>query len=110
MLFAAQVARRFSALVMAVAAFVAMWLFADRPWIWEWMGRPPEVYPEVAFLIFGLPAAALAIGSGGWIAWKARASAEPSWTLPIAGVIYGIALAICLCLSWTAFAAFIGRS
>ena len=107
--FAARLARRFLALIAAVAALVAMWTFTDKPWIWEWMGRPNEAYPEVVFLVFGLPAAIVAVGSGGWIAWEMRASAGHSWTLTIAGVISGIALTICLRLSWVAFSAFLSR-
>lgn len=110
MLFAAQLARRFMALIAACASLVAMWTFTDKPWVWEWMGRPDEVYPEVVFLVLGLPAAAVAVGSGGWIAWRAHEPAEPSWTLTVARVINVLALAICLWLAWTALSAFLTRT
>jgi hypothetical protein len=108
-LFAARLARRFVALIAGVAALVAMWTFTDKPYIWEWMGRPDEIYPEVAFLVFGLPAALVSVVSGGWIVWAARPSARASWTLTIARVTNGIALAICLWLSWFALSAFLNR-
>lgn len=110
MLFAARLARRFVALIAGVAALIAMWTFTDKPYIWEWMGRPNEVYPEIGFLVFGLPAALVSVASGGWIVWAARPSATPSWTLTIARVISGIALAICLWLSGFALSAFLNRA
>ena len=110
MSFAAQLTRRFLALIASAASLVAMWTFTDKPWVWEWMGRPDEVYPEVAFLVLGLPAASIAVASGGWIAWKAREPAEPSRTLTIARVINVLALAICLWLVWTALSAFLTRT
>ena len=105
-----QLARRFLALIVGVAALAAMWTFAEKPYIWEWMGRPDEVYPEIVFFGFGIPAALASVVSGGWIVWAARPSAEPSWTLTIARAISGISLAICLWLLWLALSAFLNRA
>ncbi|MNQ84305.1 hypothetical protein D3C85_994290 [compost metagenome] len=110
MLFATHIARRFLALIAAIAAFLAMWTFTDRPLVWEWMGRPNEVYPEMGFLVFGLPASLVAVGSGAYIAWKARASTEPSGALTIARILSFVALAICAWLSWFALSAFLTRA
>lgn len=108
-MFAVHLTRRFFALIAGLAALVTMWTFADKPYVWEWMGRPNENYPEVLFFAFGVPAAVVAVASGGWIVWATRRSAEPSWTLSIARLISGIALAICLWLSWEALSAFLNR-
>lgn len=102
-------ARRFLALIAALAALAAMWNFTSTSMVWEWMGRPSEVYPEMAFLVFGLPAAIVAIASGVWIAIKARASASQSWTLTLARGANVIGLAICAWLCWFALSAFLGH-
>lgn len=109
-MFAANLARRFLGLIAGVSALVAMWTFADKPYIYEWMGRPDEAYPEIVFFLFGIPAAFASLVSGAWIVWAARPSAEASWTLTIARVISGISLAICLWLSWLALSAFFNRA
>ncbi len=103
------IARRFLGLVVAIGSLMAMWTFASKPLVWEWMGRPNDFYPEWAFFAYGLPASLLAIASGGWIVWKTRASANPSRSLPIARVTSVMALAICAWLSWFALSAFLNR-
>lgn len=105
----AHFAQRFLALVAALAALVVMWRLSDTPLVWEWMGRPSEVYPEVAFLVFGVPAAIVAIASGAWVAIKAHPTATRSWTLTLARIVNVIALAICAWLCWFALSAFLGR-
>lgn len=109
MFFAAHLARRFVALIAGVVALVAMWTFTDKPFVWEWMGRPAEAYPEILFLVYGLPAAFTAVASGSWIVWATRRSPGPSWTLSIAYIISVIALTICLLLSLVALSAFVSR-
>lgn len=107
---AVHLTRRFFALIAGLAALVTMWTFASKPYVWEWTGRPDETYPELVFFFFGVPAAVVAVASGGWIVWATRRSAEPSWTLSIARLISSVALAICLWLSCEALSAFLNRA
>ncbi|WP_370677431.1 hypothetical protein [Pleomorphomonas sp. PLEO] len=48
-------------LVMAVLSFT--------PFAWQAMGRPDETYPELAYLVFGLPLAILTLVAGMAIAF-----------------------------------------
>ncbi len=105
-----QLARRFSALAVSLAALLAIWPLSSEPIVWEWMGRPPEVYPEIGFAIFGLPASIVAVGSAAFIAWKAAPSATGLWLLTAMRAVNGLALAICFLVLSAALMAFLNRA
>lgn len=100
----ANFARRFLPLIVAIPALGAMALFSSTPWVWEWMGRG-ESYPELGFLVLGVPAAMVAVGAGGWIAW----AASDRLSLIIAHILNFAGLMICMWLSWVALTAFLDR-
>lgn len=101
---AANFARRFLPLIVAIPALGAMSLFSTTTWVWQWMGRG-ESYPELIFLVIGVPAAMVAVGAGGWIAW----AASDRLSLIIAYILNFAALMICMWLSWVALSAFLNR-
>ncbi|QEL21729.1 hypothetical protein FQV39_03405 [Bosea sp. F3-2] len=101
---AANFARRFLPLIVAILALGAMALFSFTPWVWEWMGHG-ESYPELVFLVVGVPAAMVAVGAGVCIAW----AASDRLSLIISHILNFAALTICMWLSWAAFSAFLNR-
>ena len=103
-------ARRYLPLIAAVASFATMWVFAEHPLVWKWMGRPNEVYPEFIFLIFGLPAGIVAVASGLWIACAPHRSGGRPRSTKIAQVINTLAVAICAGLMAFALWAFLNRA
>jgi hypothetical protein len=71
-------ALRASFVVTAVLALATAAVFAFTPLAWEWTGGAPETYPELAFVVFGLPSAAAAVvGAAAWSLMSARRS--PAW-------------------------------
>jgi O-antigen/teichoic acid export membrane protein len=51
-----------------ILSFTPLDWFVEK-WLW---GVPDEYYPELAWLIFGLPAALLVLIAGVFSAWSAR--------------------------------------
>ncbi|MCV9939612.1 hypothetical protein OIU35_24945 [Boseaceae bacterium BT-24-1] len=96
--------RRFLPLIIAIPALGAMALFSFTPWVWEWMGRG-ESYPELIFLVLGIPAGLVAVGTGAWIAWIT----SDRLSLIVAHVLNFAALMICMRFSWMALSAFLNR-
>ena len=56
-----------------VAALVAMLLFAFTSIAWELQASPPESYPEIVFMVVGLPLAVIAAIAAELAVWKSKA-------------------------------------
>jgi hypothetical protein len=100
--------RRYSGLAAGLIALGAMWVFASEPLVWEWMGRPPEVYPELIYALFGLPAGIIACAAGGWVAFRTRSEQRAGLVLKSATVVNVIAVLFCILLVFTAVWPLIG--
>lgn len=107
---AAHLARRFLALILSIPALVAMLVFTGEPLVWEWMGRPDESYPEVVFMIYGIPAGTVAFMTGFGIALAVRPSGGFSWPLLLLRVVYVLSMGVCAWLCWFALTAFLHRA
>ena len=85
-------------LIAGVLALYPMGLFATEDHVWVWLGEPPEVYPEWGYLLFGIPAALLAILSGAPLALARRHGARASWPQWIALVVSLLSVILCVYL------------
>jgi len=85
-------------LIVGVLALYPMGLFATEDLVWEWMGAPSEVYPEWGYLLFGIPAALLAILSGAPLALARRQGSRAAWPQWLAAVITLLSVLLCLYL------------
>ena len=85
-------------LVVGVLALYPMGLFGTADHVWKWMGAPPEIYPEWGYLLYGIPAALLAIMSGAPLAMAHRHGGRASWPHWVALVISMLSVSLCLYL------------
>lgn len=105
---AIQTVARLNWLVAGLLAAWAMWTLSATPLVWHWMGRPPEAYPELLFVAFGLGPAWVAVMAGAVIAWRPRALAERPWLMNTAKVVAAAGLLPCLLLSFWALFEWVG--
>ena len=85
-------------LIVGVLSLYPMGLFATEDLVWVWMGQPPEVYPEWGYILYGIPAAVLAILSGAPLALAKRHGARPGWLHWGALAVNILSAALCLYL------------
>lgn len=68
---------RYIALFSGATCVLVMAVLSFTPLAWQAMGRPNETYPELAYLVFGLPLAILALVAGIAIAFRGPFSGTP---------------------------------